>query len=87
MEKPVIAGLKPVGVELEAGESYAFCTCGRSKTQPFCDGSHQGTGFVSLKFSVEKSGKKMLCACKQTATPPYCDGTHRSLKAEEGQEA
>lgn len=75
----VVAATKPKSVELEAGTEYSYCTCGRSGDQPFCDGSHKGTGMSSMKFTPEKSGKASLCQCKQTSNPPYCDGSHRKL--------
>ena len=40
MAKAVIANRKPKQVHLELGEYY-WCACGRSKNQPFCDGSHR----------------------------------------------
>ena len=64
------AAKEPVVVELEAGKEYWWCACGRSASQPFCDGSHEGTGIEP------KSGKAWLCQCKRTANPPYCDGSH-----------
>lgn len=66
----------PVVMELEPGE-YWWCACGRSKNQPFCDGSHQGTGIEPQKFEIEKKRNYALCACKETKTPPFCDGSHR----------
>jgi CDGSH-type Zn-finger protein len=77
MNKPVIADNKPVTVDLSPGEEYHFCTCGRSARQPFCDGSHVGTGFTPRAFSVDEPGEKALCRCKHTANPPFCDGSHR----------
>ncbi|MEW8561063.1 MAG: CDGSH iron-sulfur domain-containing protein, partial [Candidatus Thiodiazotropha sp.] len=44
MDKPVVAAKQPIDVELDAGREYWWCACGRSSNQPFCDGSHQGTG-------------------------------------------
>ncbi len=73
------AGTKPVRVELKQGEVYVWCACGRSATQPFCDGSHQGTGIDPLVFEAERDGSVLLCQCKQTRTPPLCDGSHRTL--------
>jgi CDGSH-type Zn-finger protein len=77
--EPVIAARVPAKVALEAGKDYWFCTCGRSATQPFCDGSHKGTGFAPQKFTAETSGDARLCQCKHTKNPPYCDGTHKAL--------
>ncbi|RPJ45908.1 MAG: CDGSH iron-sulfur domain-containing protein [Candidatus Latescibacterota bacterium] len=78
MTEPRIAEKRPAIVELEPG-TYSWCACGRSARQPFCDGSHKGTGFSPLRFTVERKEKMALCQCKRTGTPPRCDGTHRSL--------
>nr|WP_246345469.1 CDGSH iron-sulfur domain-containing protein [endosymbiont of Lamellibrachia barhami] len=67
---------------MQAGKEYWWCACGRSKNQPFCDGSHQGTEFSPLGFRAEKSGEAWLCMCKQTANPPYCDGSHENIAEE-----
>ncbi|MEJ2060363.1 MAG: CDGSH iron-sulfur domain-containing protein [Gammaproteobacteria bacterium] len=79
MPEPVIAQLEPYVVELEAGKEYAWCRCGRSKSQPFCDGSHEGTGFEPVIFTAEQSGTAYLCGCKHTEDAPFCDGTHETL--------
>ena len=76
MSNPVIADNKPVKVSLSKGEEYHFCTCGRSKSQPFCDGSHAGTTFTPKVIVAEEDGDAYLCACKHSANRPYCDGTH-----------
>ena len=78
-EEPVVADNKPKKVSLEAGEEYVFCTCGRSKKQPFCDGAHRSTSFKPKRFRPEESGDAFLCMCKQSKSLPYCDGTHRKL--------
>jgi len=77
-DAPKIAGRKPMQVDLEAGEHH-WCACGQSKGQPFCDGSHRGTSFTPLAFTVEKSEQAHLCMCKHTRNPPYCDGSHAKL--------
>ena len=78
MSEPVVAGKEPIEAKLEAGEHW-WCACGRSKNQPFCDGSHAGTDITPLAFKVEIAGPVWLCACKHTANPPYCDGAHELL--------
>ncbi|MXR70433.1 glutamate synthase [Shewanella sp. JBTF-M18] len=83
MVKPVIADNKPKKVELTKGEEYYFCVCGRSNSQPFCDGSHKGTGLSPKAFTAERSGEAYLCACKHTGNAPYCDGTHKQFRAEQ----
>jgi CDGSH-type Zn-finger protein len=79
MEKPVIADRKPKLIQLEEGKDYMWCSCGRSKNQPFCDGSHVGTSFRPVAFKAKKDGNAPLCMCKMSANKPYCDGTHAKL--------
>lgn len=79
MAEPVIAQKSPFAVDIEAGKRYAWCACGRSKNQPFCDGSHKGTGLSPVVFVAEKSGEVWFCGCKHTKNKPYCDGTHATL--------
>lgn len=79
MNEPVIASKGPYQVEVEAGKVYYWCACGRSKTQPFCDGSHQGSGFEPIAHTAEKSGPAWFCGCKRSGTQPMCDGTHKNL--------
>lgn len=77
--KPIVATKSPSMVDLEAGKEYFWCSCGRSKSQPFCDGSHAGTGINPMSFKASESGTAALCQCKATANKPFCDGTHASL--------
>ena len=81
MSDPKIAAREPIAVELEAGKTYYFCTCGESASQPFCDGSHSGTEFQPRAFTAEKGGKAFLCQCKRTGNAPFCDGAHSKLPA------
>ena len=62
MAEPERPQLNPYQVELEAGKRYAWCRCGRSKKQPFCDGSHTGTGIEPLMFMAERSRACTGCA-------------------------
>jgi len=79
MTKPLVANNKPAKVNLEKGQEYYFCRCGRSSSQPFCDGSHIGTGLTPLAFKTEQSGEEYLCVCKHTGNAPFCDGTHKQF--------
>jgi len=83
MDKPVIADNKPVKVTLSKGQEYHFCTCGKSKSQPFCDGSHIGTSFNPRVIVSDEDGEAYLCACKHTANTPFCDGTHNQFTQEQ----
>ncbi|HKK57455.1 CDGSH iron-sulfur domain-containing protein [Marinobacter sp.] len=76
MSNPIIADNKPKKVTLEEGKKYMFCVCGRSSGQPFCDGSHAGTGFTPKRYEAEENGQAFLCQCKHTSDAPFCDGTH-----------
>ena len=79
MDQLVIAQRGPYMVNVEAGKKYAWCSCGRSKNQPFCDSSHSGTEFKPMMFEAKKSETIYFCGCKKTDKPPRCDGTHSSL--------
>ena len=59
--------------------AYYWCSCGKSETAPFCDGSHKGGPFSPVKFTVAAAEKKWLCGCKRTAGQPFCDGSHKAL--------
>jgi len=83
MKHPIIADNKPVKVNLCKGQEYHFCTCGRSRSQPFCDGSHAGSGFTPKVIVTDEDREAYLCACKHTRNAPYCDGTHMQFTAEQ----
>ena len=62
--EPTVARPKPYLVTLKAGRTYWWCRCGLSKKQPFCDGSHAGTGFEPLKHVAQTEGEEVLfCGC------------------------
>jgi len=89
MSYPVPFKKEPTAVAVEKGKTYAWCTCGLSEKNPFCDGKHktlateeEGTmvfPFKSLKYTAEEDGEVWLCNCKQTKNPPFCDGSHNHL--------
>ena len=78
MDDPVIAQKAPYELELEPG-TYWWCACGRSKNQPFCDGSHKRTEFAPMKTEIDSQKKVWLCGCKHSKNAPFCDGTHSAL--------
>lgn len=79
MSSPQIARKSPYAVTVEAGKSYWWCACGRSASQPFCDGSHQGTQFAPMEYKAAQDGTVYFCGCKHSANPPLCDGSHAGL--------
>jgi CDGSH-type Zn-finger protein/mannose-6-phosphate isomerase-like protein (cupin superfamily) len=79
--EPVVARQKPYYFELEAGKTYYWCACGRSRNQPFCDGSHKGTGFTPVAYKAEAAEEVLFCGCKHSRTKPFCDGAHNNLSA------
>ena len=80
-EQPAIGGKAPIPVQVTADEEYWWCACGRSASQPFCDGSHKGSTFSPMKYTADKAGRVFFCTCKRTSKQPLCDGTHKTLPA------
>jgi len=68
----------PYPVDVEAGKTYFWCSCGKSDKQPFCDGSHSGTAFTPVKFDATENKTVFFCGCKQ-APNPVCDGSHNKV--------
>ena len=76
MAEPIVFQKAPMVQQTAAG-TYWWCACGRSKTQPFCDGSHKGTGLAPMKTEITEGRQVAWCACKHSKSPPFCDGSHR----------
>lgn len=76
MSKALSPQNEPYAVEVTAGETYYWCSCGSSAKQPFCDGSHKDTDFEPVSFTAEKTETAYLCGCKKTGNSPFCDGSH-----------
>ncbi|SEL86234.1 Iron-binding zinc finger CDGSH type [Colwellia chukchiensis] len=78
MTNAVRASETPFAVAVSEGKTYAWCACGKSNKQPFCDGSHQGSEFSPVMFCAPSTKKVFFCGCKQTASQPLCDGSHKT---------
>ena len=79
MSKPEIAQKAPYAVDVEAGKSYWWCACGKSASQPFCDGSHKGSEFSPVEHKTAENGTVYFCGCKNSGNGALCDGSHKSL--------
>ncbi len=78
MAEPEIAQKRPFVQQVEPG-TYWWCACGKSSGQPFCDGSHKGTGIAPVKVVVEEASRVAFCGCKHSGNGAHCDGSHSSL--------
>lgn len=78
MDEPACPQKAPYQVNVEPG-TYWWCACGRSATQPFCDGSHKGSMFSPIRFDVTESAGVWFCGCKRSAKGALCDGSHKRL--------
>jgi CDGSH-type Zn-finger protein len=78
MATPNIAQKSPFVRPMEAG-TYFWCSCGLSKNQPFCDGSHKGSEFSPKKVELTEKKTVAWCGCKQSKNGAFCDGSHKTL--------
>lgn len=79
MSTPEVPRKGPYPIDVEAGKTYFWCSCGRSANQPFCDGSHKDTAFTPVRHDAEESRTLYFCGCKASAGAPLCDGSHSKL--------
>ena len=78
MSEPVMAQKSPYVLKMKPGSFY-WCTCGKSKGQPFCDGSHKGSGFGPTKTDITEEKTVAWCGCKHSKNGAFCDGSHARL--------
>jgi len=78
MADPKIAQKSPYVMEMKAGK-YAFCTCGESSKQPFCDGTHSSGDFRPEIVVLNEDRKVAWCGCKHSDKGGFCDGTHSKI--------
>ncbi len=78
MSEPKIAQKSPYVVEVEP-KKYAWCACGLSANEPYCDGSHKVTDIKPMIVEIEENKKVAWCGCKHSGNKPFCDGTHHNL--------
>ena len=82
-QKRITTRREPSAVQFTQGELYLWCRCGKSRNQPFCDGTHNGSKNKPLLCEAKRTATVKLCNCKRTGTPPFCDNTHARPSAEE----
>jgi CDGSH iron-sulfur domain-containing protein 3 len=78
MSQPDIPQRSPIIMDCQPGK-YAWCACGKSANQPFCDGKHSGTGMSPVIEELTEARKVAWCGCKHSANAPFCDGAHSKL--------
>lgn len=65
----------PIALDVEAGKTYRWCSCGASQTQPLCDRECD----LGVEYYAQYTDTVYFCGCKQTNDPPFCDGSHAKL--------
>jgi CDGSH iron-sulfur domain-containing protein 3 len=79
MSESIVAKKGSFPVDVEEGKTYFWCACGRSKSQPFCDGSHKEFGMSPEKWVAPATKTAFFCGCKKSGRAPLCDGTHSKI--------
>jgi CDGSH-type Zn-finger protein len=78
VEKKMAHENAPIILHVKPG-NYMWCSCGESKKQPFCDGSHGPTGMRPLFVEITEEKTIAWCGCKMSAHKPFCDGSHKRI--------
>ena len=86
VDQPKLGELRSFKVFLQQGQQVLYCSCGHSKTPPYCEKScltvNQLTkqDFKPYLFEATESKIYGLCLCKYSKQPVLCDGTHKIFK-------
>ena len=78
MATPEIPQKTPYVIDEQPGRK-AWCACGLSKNQPYCDGAHAAVGMRPMIVQLDEPAKVAWCGCKHSAKAPFCDGSHNKL--------
>lgn len=73
-----VVDTKSTVLALEIG-TYHWCSCVFSESQPFFDGSHQGTDLKPVPFQVAEPKQVAICLCKATGNAPFFNDTYKNL--------
>jgi CDGSH iron-sulfur domain-containing protein 3 len=76
MKLPEIPKKLSIELDNEPG-AYFWCACGKSKNQPYCDGSHADSGLRPIRREVDEAKKIAWCGCKNAQNKPFCNDSHR----------
>lgn len=74
-DEPKATQDRPYVIEETPGKK-AYCACGRSANQPYCDGSHKGTALTPKIVEITETKKVAWCGCRRSGNSPFCDGSH-----------
>jgi CDGSH-type Zn-finger protein len=71
-----------IRIAVNKGQTYYWCSCGLSKSQPFCDASHKEDKQCRKPLAYTPLSDRFIsfCTCKRTELPPLCDVNHRKLE-------
>ena len=63
--------IKSHAILVKKGKKYYWCSCGLSKSQPFCDGSHKVTGYSNVPYKAIKDEIVFFVVVKRVLTNLY----------------
>ena len=71
MDKPATPQKGPYKIKVEKNKIYFWCACGLSQKQPFCDGSHKGSGYTPNLVEIAEDKKIASLSQKSGAEVPF----------------